>query len=106
MPGNISGVKFVDKWPNGRNFKHGAMMIQFRFPPASFDTAVGEVDMYMSEHGYVRGKDYHVPSWNTYGYGVSIGARYIRTPFYLTFNDDETFVMAKMSWGASDETAD
>lgn len=105
MPGNIKGVRFADTWPNGRRFKHGAMEIKFQFHPQTFDSAVAEVDLYMEERGYVRGKDYHVPSWNTSGYSNNIGSRYVKSPFYVTFNDDETFVMAKMSWGVEDETA-
>jgi hypothetical protein len=103
--GNIKAVRFADKWPNGRPFKHGAMEVQFGFQPASFASAVDEIEAYMTERGYVQGKDYHVPAWNTYGYGSTIGNRHVKSPFYITFNDDETFVMAKMGWGADDEAA-
>lgn len=95
--GNISKVKFTDKWPNGRNFKHGAMMIEFVFPPSSRISAEADVQAMMENHGYERGKDYHIPAWNFSGF------THVRNPFYITFNDDETFVMAKMTWDLDED---
>lgn len=95
--GNIAKVEFTDKWPNGRIFKHGAMMIKFIFPPASRISAEADIEAMMENHGYKRGKDYHIPSWNFSGY---LG---IRNPTYITFNDDETFVMAKMTWALDED---
>lgn len=90
--GNISKVEFADTWPNGRKFKHGAMKIHFQFQPQSRLAAIDEVEMFMSSKGYVRSEDYHIPGWNFNGYN------YVRNDFFITFDSDEKFVMAKLSW--------
>lgn len=89
--GNIRGIEFVDAWPNGRKFRHGAMRIDFIFHPKSRIPAEADVEALMESRGYGRGVDYHIPGWNYSGY-------HVRKPFYITFDNDEVFVMAKMSW--------
>ena len=98
--GNIAKVEFIDKWPNGRPFKHGAMKISFVFPPASRLSAEADIEAMMEDHGYVRGEDYHIPAWNFSGNHV------VRSPIHITFNTDEVFVMAKMTWDVEVEDDD
>jgi len=93
--GNIRGVEFVSKWPNGREFRHGAMRIDFIFHPESRISAEADVEALMESRGLERGADYHIPAWNFRGGGPGGG---VRKPFHITFNSDEDFVMAKMMW--------
>lgn len=101
--GNIETAVMTDKWPNGRPFKHGAMKINFGFHPGSFVAACDEVESFMAEKGYQRGRDYHIPAWNRLGkYSKS---EHIRDEFYITFDSDETFVMAKLAWDLQDDNS-
>ena len=102
--GNIYGVRFADTWPNGRPFKHGAMIIEFIFHPRTREVAEADVESLMSLQGYERGRDYHIPGWNYGKFGS--GRNHVNTPYYITFNDDETFVMAKMTWNIENEKSD
>jgi hypothetical protein len=90
--GNIRGIEFVSKWPNGRDFRHGAMRIDFFFHPMSRISAEADVEALMESRGLDRGVDYHIPDWNFWGNSG------VRKPFHITFNSDEDFVMAKMMW--------
>lgn len=95
--GNIdqSKIRFLDKWANGRKFKHGAMELAFIFSPASRLAAEAEIEMFMETYDLVRGKDYHIPGWNYPNYSIpDFWGRNIT----ITFNDGETFVMTKMRW--------
>jgi len=99
MKDNIKKVEFIDKWPNGRPYKHGAMKIYFYFPPAKRQVAVREIRDFMTEHGYKQSEDYHIPAWNWPGF--------YSTDFYgdtvtITFTNDQQFVMAKLSWDNQD----
>ena len=101
LGGNIKRVEFTDRWPNGREFRHGALEIAFIFRPSSRISAEADIEALMEDHGYYRGKDYHIPNWN---FG---GEKWVRDPVYVTFNSDEDFVMAKMMWdvqGGDDES--
>jgi len=94
--GNIKSAEFADTWPNGRKFKHGAMKFKFNFPPMTFEGAADEIDVYMEERGYTRGVDYHIPAWNMPGNYVMGNS--VKSEVYITFDNDETFVMAKLAW--------
>jgi len=94
---NIDKTEFIDKWPNGRPFKHGAMKISFIFSPASCMSAELDVEAIMGSNGYERGKDYNIPSWNfSRNYGKL--TPYIGKDIIITFNDIDTFIMAKLGW--------
>lgn len=95
--GNIKSAEFADTWPNGRKFKHGAMKFKFNFPPMTFENAADEIDAFMEDRGYTRGSDYHIPGWNMLGNYAAMGNP-VKHEVYITFNNDETFVMAKLSW--------
>lgn len=99
--GNISGVEFKDAWPTGRPFKHGALEIRFVFPAGTKISAEEDVEALMEEHGYIRGKDYNIPGWN---YSLYYGQDHDIAKLVITFDNDETFVMAKMSWDLDTET--
>jgi hypothetical protein len=96
-PGNVdsSKIRFRDKWPNGRPFRHGAMEIEFIFRPLSRLAAEAEIEMFMETYDLVRGKDYHIPGWN---YPNNSMPDFWQRSITITFNDDETFVMTKMRW--------
>jgi hypothetical protein len=98
--GNIKSAEFKDTWPSGRKFKHGAMLFKFKFRPATFTGAADEIEVFMKERGYDRGVHYHIPAWNLRS-KYSIGDA-VKEEVYITFNDDETFVMAKLSWDFGD----
>lgn len=104
-PGNIDlyRTKFCDTWPNGRPFKHGALEIYFVFRPSSRISAEADVEALMEDQGWERGVDYHIPAWN---YSTPKQESFWSDKLTITFNDDETFVMAKLSWGlGQDEDA-
>ena len=101
VSGNIDAnrTEFMDTWPNGRPFKHGAMKVHFIFRPASRISAEADIESFMEDHGYERGVHYHIPAWN-------YPNQYPREEFWddkltITFNNDETFVMAKLGWDMS-----
>lgn len=101
LGGNINSVTFKDAWPTGRLFKHGALEIEFVFPAGSKLSAEEDVEALMEHHGYIRGKDYYIPGWN---YSPYYGQDFHIDKIVITFDSDETFVMAKMSWGIETET--
>jgi hypothetical protein len=95
-PGNIKSATLTSTWPNGRKFKHGAMVIKFSFPPNTVAGAEAEIEQFMHDNGLTRSVDYHIPAWNH--------TRYQQYDFYtnemtITFVNDEVFVMTKMGWG-------
>ncbi len=97
--GNINTKKtaFRDTWPNGRPYKHGAMEFFFHFKPHTRLMAEEQIVEFMKDKGYERGVDYHIPGWNYPSYDN--GIEFWKDSIIITFNDDETFVMAKLSWG-------
>lgn len=104
-PGNIdmNKTKFLDKWPNGRPFKHGAMEIHFIFAPASRMSAEADVECLMEDMlEYERGEDYHIPAWN---YSYPGQTDYWKGHITITFDNDETFVMTKLMWDNSLDTS-
>jgi hypothetical protein len=100
MPSNVISAKFLDKWPNGRLYKHGAIALTFRYTPISRVSAIGEIELYMQTQDLVRTEHYHVPEWNfrpEYG-GTLPVTEWINSTLIATFVSDELFVMAKLSW--------
>lgn len=94
---NIHSVEFVSKIGT-RTLRHGGLQVKFKFTPRNFAEATGQIDRLMTKHSLERGKDYHIPPWNTWGAGWTVDDRLVKDTVYLTFNDDMTFVMTKMGW--------
>ncbi|SRR6056297_27452 len=96
--GNISEAEFVTHL-GPRELKHGGIKFKFGFGPVKWDNACEEVEAYLENKDLVRGRDYNIPVWNksnSYGYGQTLSEKL--GGFYITFVDDETFVMSKMTW--------
>lgn len=102
--GNIQSIKFLDTWPNGRKFKHGALEVKFLFQPKHREAAEGDIEAFMEYKGYERGKDYTIPGYNySIIYREAREMTWVREPFIVTFTSDEIFVMAKMTWNVDEE---
>jgi len=98
---DIDRTRFRDTWPNGRPYKHGALEVFFIFKPGSGISAEADVGDMMKEKGFIRGVDYHIPGWNYDTFtslAFSPGRTLNKESLIITFNDDETFVMAKLGW--------
>lgn len=95
--GNISRSRPVSCWPNGRPFRHGAIEIEFVFPPVSKLSAKYDIENFMEDHDFQLGVDYFIPDWNFSGTSM------VRSPVYVTFESHEKFFLAKMSWGIDAE---
>jgi hypothetical protein len=93
----ISRVEFVSNIGN-RPLRHGGMVVYFRYPPNHWLDASESVDRLLNPRGLVQGVDYHIPPWNTYGAAYRIEYRPVKTPLYVIFDNDMTFVMTKMGW--------
>lgn len=90
-----------------RELKHGAIRFTFFFPVHdSFMNACDEVEFYLGQLGLKRGRDYHIPAWNKANIQRDDGRLSPNLDgFYVTFDSDEKFIMAKMSWDLTmDET--
>jgi hypothetical protein len=94
-PGNIKSATLTSTWPNGRKFKHGAMVIKFSFPPNTVSGAVAEVEQFLTDNGLIRSEDYHIPAWN---YSQNQHYDFFKDEMTVTFANDEVFVMTKMGW--------
>lgn len=102
--GNIASAEFVENI-GPRRLKHGGMRITFLFEHNLFDNAANDVEAFLESKGLVRGEHYNIPGWN------KLKTSYDRAQildkkiggFYITFADDETFVMTKLSWDLTDE---
>lgn len=106
QPGpSIKKVEFRDTWPNGRPYKHGAMAIFFKTNPRSVLAAEDEIEQYLASYDLIRSRDYHIPPWNFNRVSrYSINSNNITSPIIITFNDDETFVMTKLSWDCNENS--
>ena len=102
LPSNIRSVKFLDTWPSGRPFKHGAMEITFKFPPFNGVSAKKEVEFFLEGHGLELSKDYHIPGWNFVSNGYYLDSSH-NGSIIITFDRDEVFVMTKLGWSSNEE---
>jgi hypothetical protein len=96
---NVSSTTFLDKWPNGRLYKHGAMAIEFCNRPKNGYTAIRDIEGFMQTQELVRSEHYHIPAWNfpPLRTGVEID-EWISNPLIVTFATEEHFIMAKLAW--------
>lgn len=107
VSGNIRSADFVENI-GPRRLKHGGMKFTFTFDPHYFDNAAEEIESFMSANGLERGEHYNIPGWNK----ASQRSDYVQLldtrlgGFYITFVDDETFVMTKLSWDISHDTTE
>jgi hypothetical protein len=98
MTVEIIKTELVANWPNGRPFKHGAMILSISPHLSSHRELCAGIEQFMSSQaGQTRGTDYHIPGWNFYRHHTPY-TQVRMDKITITFANDETFVMTKMQW--------
>jgi hypothetical protein len=102
---NVISTIFLDKWPNGRLYKHGGMAITFRIRPSTRVSALPNSEKFMDSRGFTRTNHYHVPEWNfsPQRHATAVADEYISNPLIVTFATEEHFIMAKLAWDFGNE---
>jgi hypothetical protein len=101
---NVISTIFLDKWPNGRLYKHGGMAITFRIRPSTRVSAIHNIEKFMDSRGFTRTNHYHVPEWNFQPVRTAVETQeWITNPLIVTFATEEHFIMAKLAWDFGNE---
>jgi hypothetical protein len=95
---NVSSTTFLDKWPNGRLYKHGAMAIEFWNRPKNSYKAICDIEEFMQSQELVRSDHYHIPPWNFPVSRTIMADEWVANPLIVTFATEEHFIMAKLAW--------
>lgn len=99
MTNNVISTTFLDKWPNGRLYKHGAMAIKFWNRPKTRQSAIRDIEGYMQLQDLVRSEHYHIPDWNFQPVRAAHQTdEWINETVIVTFVTEEHFIMAKLAW--------